>query len=114
MTNREGKQCRERWRNNLDPNLKKLLWSAEEERVVREAHEKLGNKWAKIAKLMPGCSDNDVKNHFYAIQRRSRKRCPNDDGIYSKELRTTSMMQPGNIISKPIFSYPKKRKSAMR
>jgi len=85
MTNREGKQCRERWRNNLDPNLNKSMWSVEEERVAREAHEKLGNKWAKIAKFLPGRSDNDVKNHFYAIKRsKSQSELSNKRLVYTE------------------------------
>jgi hypothetical protein len=39
---RIGKQCRERWFNHLDPNIKKGGWSPEEDRILEEQQAKIG------------------------------------------------------------------------
>lgn len=39
-----------------------------------EAHQKYGNKWTEIAKIFEGRTDNDIKNHFYSMLRRSLRR----------------------------------------
>jgi hypothetical protein len=49
LTNRNGKQCRERWFNHLDPQLKKTPWSEEEDELLIAVHRRLGNAWTKIA-----------------------------------------------------------------
>ncbi|XWS36978.1 hypothetical protein CRYUN_Cryun19dG0003800 [Craigia yunnanensis] len=68
---RTGKSCRLRWVNKLRPNLKNgCKFSAEEERVVIELQAGIGNKCAKIARCLPGRTDNDVKNFWSARRKR--------------------------------------------
>ena len=69
LPGRMGKQCRERWYNHLDPNIKKGPWTEEEERIVLQAHAEMGTAWAQIAKLLDGRTDNSIKNWWYSSLR---------------------------------------------
>lgn len=52
---RTGKQCRDRWKNHLDPNINKLNpWTLEEDKLLANLHKQFKNRWVEIAKHLPG------------------------------------------------------------
>jgi transcription factor MYB, plant len=68
---RTGKSCRLRWVNYLHPGLRRGRITADEERLILELHAQWGSRWSRIARNLPGRTDNEIKNFW---RTRTRKK----------------------------------------
>ncbi|XP_055835914.1 transcription factor MYB48 isoform X2 [Solanum dulcamara] len=85
---RTGKSCRLRWVNYLNPDLKRGKMTPQEERLVLELHSKLGNRWSRIARKIPGRTDNEIKNYWRTHMRKK-----------AQEQRKKSSISPSSAFS---------------
>ncbi|PKA63162.1 Myb-related protein MYBAS1 [Apostasia shenzhenica] len=67
---RTGKSCRLRWVNYLQPGLKHGRMAPEEEETILNLHSLWGNRWSRIARNLPGRTDNEIKNYWRTRMRK--------------------------------------------
>ena len=70
LRGRCGKQCRERWVNVLSPGVKRGSWSEKEQAAIFNGLAKVQTSWSAMSKMLPGRTENSIKNYFYSSIRR--------------------------------------------
>ena len=71
MTQRTGKQIRDRFLNSLDSKFNRGKFSEEEDQAIIKYYKIYGNSWAKIAKKLKTRTGDMVKNRFYSSLKKS-------------------------------------------
>mmetsp|Transcript_15642 Transcript_15642/g.46925 ORF Transcript_15642/g.46925 Transcript_15642/m.46925 type:complete len:431 (-) Transcript_15642:79-1371(-) len=64
---RNAKQCRERWHYQLNPDIKKGRWTAEEDALIAALPH---GEWARVARALPGRTDMAIKNRYHTLTKR--------------------------------------------
>ena len=98
---RTGRHCRVCWSMYLHPNINKDPWTPEECKLLIEKQREFGNKWNIIATYLPRRSYNDMKNHWYRLQKK-RKSKSSRTTYYSSTA--TTMKNTTNSIVGPIIT----------
>jgi len=67
-------QTKDRWYNHLDPSITKGPFTAEEDAAMLSLHQQHGNKFAKIAREMPGRPLVQIKIRWRTFQRAAKRK----------------------------------------
>ena len=87
LNGRTGKQCRERFKNHLDPNVHRSAWTPEEDQLLIDLHAQYGNQWTLISSHFEGRTDNCIKNRWNSTLKKRLERIEKGEPLVQKRGR---------------------------
>ena len=93
LPGRVAEQIRARFVNYIDPQRKTTAWTDEEDNLLTILQRRYGNKWTEISNMLPGRSENSIKNRWHnrkTKQRRAFKRIAEEKAAAARAMQESS------------------------
>lgn len=111
MPGRNVRQCRERYKHYLSPEVSQRKWSKEEDELLLQKVSEIGSKWVRIAKLFNNRTDINVKNRWVVLMRRNASVSVEDNAMPKRtveDIKEKNLVDEQSVIAKnePVpFTY---------
>ena len=73
VSGRNFKQCKERYENQLNPNINKSEFTNDEINLIIQKQKEFGNKWKKISSFLNNRTEGQVKNKWHSIVNKCKR-----------------------------------------
>ena len=83
---KSARQCRDRWKNYLNPELVQDDFTPEEDQLLLKKFEEYGSQWQKILHFFPKRSLNNVRNRYKRLSRKFGKFCTTPPKVSSSNM----------------------------
>lgn len=70
---RSVRQCRDRYRHYLSPDLNKKDWTEDEDDLLMEKVEEIGGKWKKLEQFFINRNEVQIRNRYYQITHKNSR-----------------------------------------
>ena len=84
MGTRNPRQCRERWNNYLNPQLRVDPWTIEEDKTIQTLYTEYGAQWNTFVSFFVDRSSCDIKNRYYRFVRKQNFDFPQQTNFHSE------------------------------
>lgn len=71
---RTPKHCKERWKNHVNPDIRRGNWTPAEDLDLLRCYQEMGGRWSLIADQFRHRTENSVKNRINSLIHKERKR----------------------------------------
>ena len=103
MDGRNIRQCRERWKHYLSPQVSNAPWTEIEDALLNQKYNEYGPKWKKIAEFFSNRTYINIKNRFL-LKKRHNERLTTQIVEISTEL-AKKMINRKKKCTNPYFQY---------